>query len=482
MSNAVALCWLIGMALVLTGLIVPASVFEPFAAGDTSHRLHMAQYPVVRMDNRIWLPILQMHIWVLYLLKAPLFAFKLIPNFYYFAAVVLAGMLAFTHAGKDRAALVFAILFAFCFARQQVVLSLGTKLMQETIGLPMFLMLILGGALELRKNAWLVILAACALMTRDDFWIYLAVVSILNWRKILSDRSYVLSFLALWAVPVAWLLMIPLVYWLLDGRLPEFPTEWPLGINKSGNESVSSLSTAWSSLWLSLRRTGLVYLPPALLAVWLAIEIWISPTRRQPVRRETLNLRFMPFSLVSLGIIYGLTIVFDPYQATYGDWRMSLPLAMHGAVWVVILSAQVSPERRYARFVVMAVLLLLLTPSTKTGEMLLPWRNYAPVQQVQREIETELQQALDPDNALVCIVDERYFIALHRLLPATFYFKRTMVLQERHSRLATCSALLVRTGSHFRLTRGFKAYRSYTIDGIEYTLFWPGRKSPAIRG
>ena len=58
------LCFVV-LALFLTSFLIVTVVPNPFFVGDFAHRMHMAEYPAIRLDNRVWLPILQIHIWVL---------------------------------------------------------------------------------------------------------------------------------------------------------------------------------------------------------------------------------------------------------------------------------------------------------------------------------------------------------------------------------------------------------------------------------
>ena len=469
-TNTALLCFFI-LAAAMTTLIVPGVIADPFFGGDEAHRMHMAQYPVIRLDNRVWLPMLQMHIWGIYQFRPPLYVFNLIPVFYYFAAIVLVGMLAFSQSGRDRSGLVFSLALAFCFSRQEMIMSLGMSLMQEIIGVALFLMLLQAGALELRKKWWLFLIVVLALLTRDDFWIYLFVVSLLNWRKILSDRNYTYSFFAIWAVPAFWLLMIPFGYWFVDGRFPDFPTEWPLGINKDANEGVSDLHASLASLRLSLARTGIGYFVAGLLALWGVLQAYRLIKGKHIVPAGNLGEVFKPFSLASLGVIYALIILFDPFQATPGATRMSFPLLVHAFVWAIVLFAEVCASHRAMRYVAVVLIFSGLAMSLKVEPFLLHAQDYTQVNRVYQEIKDDLDLLVPDQQAPVCIIDKEYFSALRMLLPPMFYRKLIMLAQTKNQNPDDCAVIFIPAGNGQLAGAGLRAYKDYLIDGYAYTLY-----------
>ncbi len=159
----VALWCFIFLALALTSFVISVVAPNPFFAGDEAHRMHMAQYPVVRMGHRVWLPTLQAHIWVLYKFQSPSWAFKLVPCVYYFLSIVLIGLLSFNQTGRTRLGLTFSLALAFLFARQQMIMYLGMSLMQEIIGIALLFLLLQAGALELKKKWWVLLAVVPAL-------------------------------------------------------------------------------------------------------------------------------------------------------------------------------------------------------------------------------------------------------------------------------------------------------------------------------
>jgi len=461
------------LALGLASFVIAEALPNPLFGGDAAHRMHMAQYPAIRLDNRVWLPALQLHIWVLYLLQAPYFLFRLIPGFYYFASIVLVGMLCFNQTGRTRSSLAISLLLAFFFARLQMVLSLSASLMQEIIAIALFCLLLQLGALELKKKWWILIAAIPALLTRDTFWIYLFVVSLLNWKTILFDRQYLVSFLLLWAVPTLWLLMIPVAYFYVDGRFPEFPAEWPLGINKSGNQAVSNAHSSLSSLWMSLTKTGVIWFVAAVSGLWIALQAWRGFRGQQASPSDDFARVFLPFSLASLGIIYTLFILFDPFQATPGASRMSTPLIVHGLIWAIILLGRAAAGNRLLGLGALMIILAGMAPLVSLDRWSWQPRDYTELKQVQQKMEADLDRLAPGREARICIVDLEYFVALERLVTPTLYKNRIMVLQTKNASLQNCAVLIAPQDDEHSPGEGFAAYADYALANRSYTLYLP---------
>ena len=409
------------LALVIFGLRVATAVDNPFFNGDAAHRMNNAHLPLVRMGNRIWLPVLQVHIWVFYLLRLPSYAFKIIPAFYFFLAVLLLGLLAYELAGRTRASLIFSLLLMFCFAHQRVVLRLGIDLYQEIIEMALFYLLLWGGALELRKSKWLLPAGGAGLMTRDSFSIYLLAVSLLNRRKIVSDKSYRWSFLFLWSAPLLWFLSIPFGYLFKEGRFPKFLVEWPLGINKESKQAVSDLSTSLGNFLDSMVSSRVLYLAAGLMIVWaIGRKLGVRSTKWN----ETFYSRFTPFSLLSLGIIYTLIVLFNPWEYTSGSYRMATPALAQAFVWAILLFGDTFSYPAAAKFLARSVLAaaILLGLEWDVGKWV-PEDN-SQAEACHAEIHRLLEDGAPGRKPLVCIVGEDYFLGLARLIAPTLYARR----------------------------------------------------------
>ena len=88
------------LALVLFADRVWVALDNPFFRGDAGHRMNHSDLPVVHLGRRLWLPFLQLHIWLLKLLGTPFGYFKLVPACYFLAAVSALGAFTYRTLGR----------------------------------------------------------------------------------------------------------------------------------------------------------------------------------------------------------------------------------------------------------------------------------------------------------------------------------------------------------------------------------------------
>ena len=112
-------------------------------------------------------------------------------------------------------------------------------------------------------------------------------------------------------------------------------------INKREGQAVSDLGTSLASLWSALVTSQALFMLVALIVVSV---VGVLCFRKKPdvAPLHTFASRFKPFSLLSMGIVYTLIVLFDPWEATFGNRRAALPLLEHAFVWVAILFAETS--------------------------------------------------------------------------------------------------------------------------------------------
>lgn len=471
MNHRIGVLCILLLALLVFGFSAWTSVHDPFFSGDAGARMHGARLPVVRIGNRIWLPMLQAHISVLYRLHLPYYAFKVIPSFYLSVAAFFLGLVTWRLSGYSRAGFAFALALMFCFAHQRLVQWLGLNLYQEILELAFFFLLLwavlhwTGGGIRIRAAAWVLPFAAAALLIRESFWIYLFTTTLLFWRQILARKKYRYAFLCLWAVPVLWLSSIPFSYLLLDGRFPAFPVEWPLGINKAGNNAVSSFAASWHSLYGSLSRSGAFYLVAGAALAWAAGR---AP-RGKP--HDALLRNFGMFSLLSLGMVYGLILVFHPWEATSGSPRMAAPLLAQGFLWAGLLFAWTSfyPAGRklLARGALVAAMVL---------SMDLNVRSWVPQDNSQAErdhagIEHLAKATAGDRKPNVCFLGIEYFTALHRFITPTLYASRRFPRRQGQATPAACDLVITPQNATLVPGNDFAKYKDYTLAGLTYTVY-----------
>jgi hypothetical protein len=474
-SREVALRTAVGcvlsLALALLAQKVLIAILNPSFGGDAGIRMNAAPLAYFRVGNRVWLPYLQLHIWLFYHLRLPYRLYNLIPCFYFFVAVVSLGMLGLRLLGRTWPGILFTLTVMFCFAENRLVSGLATTLYQEILGVAFFYLLLYLGALDLRKARVLVLLGALALLTRDTFQFYLLSLTLLNWKTILADRAYRRSFLFLWAIPVMWQLSIPLGYLLFDRRLPRSLTEWPLTINKDQEGAVSHLSISLASLWTGMLESGAIVLLACVVLAWVVIR-WNARPAGPALGHEAQEFtrRFGPFSLLSLGMIYSAIALFNPTKATFGNGRMAFPLIEHLFIWVLLALAATFSCRgisRYAaRVLVMAGLLASLSPLARRW---VPQYN-SEANTVYPDLQRLLRETSPNAMPVVCFGPENTFETFSRFVAPTLYAQRRY-LQGGTEIPKDCSLWISRPAAVPHETGDFEKVREYPVRGDLYYVY-----------
>jgi hypothetical protein len=443
---------------------------SPMYRGDEGARILGASFPIVKMGNRVWLPVLQTQIWVLYLLRVPSIAFRAIPVFYFFLSLASLGLLGWKLLGRSRSSLVFLLLLLASFASQRNMVGLGHSLMQEMVGIPLFFLLLAAGALELRKRWWIPALAAVAMLTRDSFWFYLVAFTVLNLPAVLRDRETRRAVLAVWAAPVLWMLMIPPFILAVFHRLPSFPLEWPLMINKDSGQVVSRFSEGGASLWTAMVESKAL----VLIATFAIVGVLVAANRRNSARTggaAAFSSRFVPFSLLSLAIVYLLIFLFNPWEATGGSIRIAVPFLEHAFVWAILLFdwARGLPTWRLAAARGLLCAGLLLSINTDARRWRIP---------DEREIAASyarLHRALRADGGVwgkkSCFVFDDFWDELDRLAAPTMYSRHEFVERGQLVYPHDCDYLYLRVPVTRPLGSSYRRLGEFDIDGIRYALY-----------
>ena len=466
-----ALLCIFVLAVIIFGIRLASAVHNPFFFGDAGQRLHMAYLPIVRIGNRIWLPMLQGHIWVLYLLRLPYYTFGIIPCFYFFVAMFFLGLFTWQRTAELSGGLIFTLFLMFCFAYQWEVQNFSVQLYQESLGLAFFYVLLWAGALELRPNKWLLPIAGLALLTREDFWIYLFAISLLNYKRILSRVQYRRSFLFLWSIVALWLVSTVFIFRHCVGRYPAFLVEWPLGINKKDHHAVSHLSATISDCFRSLVHSRAIYLVAGLVIVGVIGRVLGRAKDPNSKPADMFEARYRSFSFLSLGIIYVLIILFNPWEATFGSGRLAIPLLAQGFVWASLLFAKTysysTSVRILARSVLAAALILSMNPNVSTW---IPQRD-RPAEKSVQEIAQLVQSAGRNGKANVCVFEKDYWGAMLRFAAPTLYAQWSPHPRDDMNS-GTCD-LIIQGESSASLVPGanYTKHDEYQLRGRSYVVF-----------
>ncbi len=476
-SRRFALAAIIVFALVLFAHKACRAVGNPFFYGDAAHRLNCARAPIAPLDNRIWLPFLQTNICAVYYAKLPIPAFKLIPCVYLFLAVLFLGLIAYRFTGPGYGGLLFALLAMFCFAYQRTFTHVSVDLYQEITEAALFFLLVWAGAMEFRKSKFLLLAGCAALLARDSFWIYLFSLTILNWRRIFGERRLRRSFALLWSVLVAWFLTIFAGYVIFAHRLPEIPTEWPLMINKSDNQAVTNLAISARHLWGSLLWSQAIFVGAGCAVAGLIGFLSRGSRAQDASQRESFSAVFLPFSLLSVGIIYLLIFLFDPWQVTGGSPRMMTPLVETGFIGVILLyqaSARYRPAWKVlARMALVTGLVLGIDTRVKA---------WVPADHTkEREYHAEIRRLVDQSRTMgvpeVCFVRETYWVALRRFVAPTLRAHKLILHSPGEFGNHRCDVIIVPAKTDFRPGARYRDRGDYELERVWYKVYQKRPKS-----
>ncbi len=351
--------YLILTAVALFLLKIPFVLNDPIFEGDSGFRMYNAGNLIFKAGNRVWLPFLQLHIWILYKLKLPYWAFKLIPCLYFLLAVIFLGLLSYRILGKNRCGLIFSIFLMFCFAYQRSVIFLSVNLYQEILEIAFLYILFYTGVFDLRRKIFLLIIASFALLTRDTFQFYLSVLTLLNYKKILSDKKYIFSFIWLWMIPLLWSISVPVMSLIQKKGWPKWPLEWPL-MENAYSLAIFDLLTNSKSLITSMIANKIHFFIIGLVIAWIAHISYFRNGRKKICPSDAFEDKFKIFSIVSLAIFYSLVLLIDPWHCGYGHIRMSTVLLSQLFIWCILFYKRTFDYPGPLKFFVTAVLVLSL--------------------------------------------------------------------------------------------------------------------------
>lgn len=305
---------LLGVAFVL-GWSYADSFMHPTFFGDQGLRLDQAAQLVAGAGRRVWLPALQLHIHVLYRVRAPVVAYLLVPYAYMVLSLFLLAALCRAVLRGDREALLAGILLPVAFAGSSFN-WLGRSLYQEVLVLPIFLALVyLHYFAPARRGLFLAVLAA-GMLTREVFWVWWAVFLILHWREPLRDLRFRAATITLGAIPLLWLLATR------QSPLLARNTAEEGGLARGFGERAAIL--------------GRLLVSESLLPALACLAVVFGAVLLVRGRRGLSFRSYHVFSLASLGALYGYILLFDPWNATPENSRALVPIFAHILFWTIL--------------------------------------------------------------------------------------------------------------------------------------------------
>ncbi len=454
------------ICLILTAFLffilkLPIILNDPFFVGDSGVRLDHADRIVYIWQSHVWQPFLQSHIWVLNKCMAPFWAFKLVPVIYSTIAAFFLGLIVYRIFKHTWRGLLLAIILMACFSFQPLIKFLSLNLYQEILDTALLYALLYGGALKLEKRWPLLILASCALLNRETAFFYLLAITLINFKKIISDREYVLAFCWLWLFPVCWF-----SYLIFKLKLN---LSWPWFVTKV-LPSVKVHLSSWSSLCSAFHTSGTQYFALVLVALMIVTALILKKTKGVVFKKGSFESDFMVFSLLSLAIIYSAYLLLDPWQCTFGNERMLMPLLPHLFIWAGIIFSKIdecpAPIHFFLRIILILALLSLIRGQAWSNKN--QWDNkemrfYYSMQQIRKKF--------PPDQKpLVCILGKDYYDITKPFIASTLYMRREFILPGEGYFFDPCNMMIAPVNFTLGEPRMVK-YDTFKLSSSTYTVY-----------
>jgi hypothetical protein len=467
LKSNLPLIFLFSLVFLLFLFRIPLALKNPLFIGDSGHRMDHAEKIIIKTGNRFWLPVLQFHIWVFYKLKLPYYLYKLIPCFYYLIALFFLAKLSCKIIGNSFSSILFSSFLLLCFANHSQMIFHSINLYQEILAMALFYLLLNGDALFLKSRKYLLFFASIALLTRDTFFIYFFVITSLNLKKIIKSKSNILSIAWLWLIPISWFLAIPFTYLAEFSRWPRIPLEWPLMINKKS--AISNIFNSMDSLLAALLKSKLNFIIVAFAAI-LALRLFYSIFAKKIDPNFSLfGNKFKLFSLLSIGIIYTLIILFNPWKCTFGNTRMVMPLFAHLFIWILILYRKSISYPNALKIITRILLISALLLSTSKNPIRGYFQEHTDLKRMYTAIH-KIKTTYDKDYVpTVCIVGN-YWKSVTYFIAPTLYMKRLFVRANDMHKTKQFDIGIIPSNTKFN-KKGFANYGNYKVNGKSYTLY-----------
>ena len=428
---------------------------NPFFIGDSGFRLDHAGR-IMLWSQHVWMPFLQMHIWALYKCGAPYWAFKLIPAVYFMIATLFLGLLTYRILHKGFWGLLFSIFLMIFFSFQPEVRFLGLNLYQEIIETALFYILLYLGALNLKKKWSLLIIATFALLTRDTFSLYLLVITVINYKKIILDTKYFCSFFWLWLIPIIW-------YGFCLFKMKLISSAAKIHLN-----GLSSFSSA-------LQSSGTLYFVVALAGMAFFIFLFFRWNKSLEFKQEGFETDFKIFSLFSLVIIYGLYMLFDPWQCTFGNGRMMMPLLPHMFIWAGIIYKNIDEcpvkWQILLRIILISGVVSMIGGPKKGNDD----RSHNEIARFCYSMQDLRKNYYSIDKPMVCIIGKDYYDIIEPFIAPTLYTSREYILPKDILSFETCDMVIAPSQFVFKDLRFFKYDRLNLNNKGYYTIYLKGK-------
>ncbi len=459
-KNFPTICFISALALVLV-LNTSSILNYPYFVGDSGFRLDHAARIICIWGNRVWLPFLQIHVWALYKCGAPYWAFNFIPILYSLISTLFLGLLIYRILRGTGERLFISVVMMICFSFQPDIKILSLNLYQEVLETAFFYILLYQGMLNLEKKWSLLIIASLALLTRETSFVYLSVITMMNFKRIIRDKDYLRSFCFFWSIPLIW-------FGYCLSRLRRLPS-WPWFINTVGPIGKGH-PNSFSNLFTALHSSGVLFFTVAVILMGLLIFYWSKRIKGPGIELESFEAKFMAFSLSSLVIIYSAYLLFDPWQRTFGNERMVMPLLPHVFIWAGIFYKKIDGfPARIA--VLLKVLLIACLFSMIVGHKMInrtrPTKGTLCFYYTMQGLGEKYKA---PDKPMVCFIGNNYWKLVERFVGPTLYMDRRYVLRNKTFAFEKCDMVIAPSKLKFDFPR-FSKYDTLDLSHDKYSIY-----------
>jgi hypothetical protein len=425
------------------------------------------------MGNRMWLPFLQSHIHIFYKLGFPYQIFKLIPCCYFLLALLFLAKLLQRIIGKSYSGFFFTLLILFVFSYQSKLFSLSTSLYQEMPEIAFLYILFYLGALELRKSKSLLFFGSIALFIRETFWVYLLVLTLLNFKKIKSEKIYKFSFIWLFSLIAIWFLAAPYLSFVKFSRLPR----WPLMINTE-SKSIVDLFGSFKSLSQALVNSRVIFILLGLIIILALKYLYFGKAKTTYSQEKNFGSKFKIFSLASLAIIYFYIILFNPYEYTPANPRMIIPLLSHLFIWTALFFKESFNYQRSFKIICCIVLTASLLTIVRLRVDSWVVKDYSDDIKVYAAIQAMSKNIAKVSKPYTCIYGISFWKAIDNFIAPTLYTQKAIIDNQNEPLPDSCNIVI--TPLLFKLeSQRFPSFHKIKIKGQEYLFYLSQDKTSA---
>jgi len=172
---------------------------------------------------------------------------------------------------------------------------------------------------------------------------------------------------------------------------------------------------------------------------------------------------------MSLGIIYSLILLFNPWEATRANPRMVIPLLSHLFIWVLLFYNNTYNYPKALKLVTRAVLIvsLLLVVDNNKGNWV--FKDYSNTKKSYLEIQNLKHFANGKPLPVIYVAEKGYWEYVSKFAGPMLYLKHRFIPFKTLNRLKNFDILISPPAS--RKIKGLLKYKELRIDNKLYIIY-----------